>query len=71
MSIMLAATDLGIGTGHAAVTDQDLARNILGHPADHFVAYLIALSHPADRPPTPIRRPSRRPFDDVVHRDRW
>ena len=30
MSIMLAATDLGIGTGHAAVTDQDLARNILG-----------------------------------------
>lgn len=71
MSIMLAATDLGIGTGHAAVTDQDLARELLGHPQDRFVAYLIALGHPADRPLTPIQRPSRRAFDDVVHRGRW
>ena len=71
MSMMLAATDLGIGTGHAAVTDQDLARNILGHPLDHFVAYLIALGYPTDGPFAPIRRPDRRPFDDVVHRDHW
>jgi nitroreductase len=71
MSIMLAATDLGIGTGHAAVTDQDLARELLGHPPDHFVAYLVALGYPADRPLAPIQRPNRRPFDDVVHRGRW
>jgi nitroreductase len=71
MAIVLAATDLGIGTGHAAVGDQDLARAILGHPADRFVAYLIALGYPADRPLAPIGRPDRRPFDDVVHRDRW
>jgi nitroreductase len=71
MAIMLAATDLGVGTGHAAVTDQDLARSILGHPADRFVAYLIALGYPADRPLTPIQRPDRRPFDDVVHRGTW
>jgi nitroreductase len=71
MSIMLAATDLGIGTGHAAVTDQDLARELLGHPHNHFVAYLIALGRPADRPLTPIQRPTRRAFDDVVHRGQW
>jgi nitroreductase len=71
MAIMLAATDLGVGTGHAAVGDQDLARSILGHPPDRFVAYLIALGYPTDRPLAPIGRPDRRPFDDVVHRDRW
>jgi nitroreductase len=71
MAIVLAATDLGIGTGHAAVSDQVLARTLLGHPTDRFVAYLIALGYPADRPLVPIRSPDRRPFDDVVHRDRW
>lgn len=71
MSITLAAADLGIGTGHAAVTEHDLARSILGLPEDRFCAYLIALGYPADRPLTPIRRPNRRPFDEVVHRERW
>jgi nitroreductase len=71
MSIMLAASDLGIGTGHSAVGDQALARRLLGLPADRFCAYLIALGYPADRPLRPIKRPTRRPFDEVVHRDRW
>ena len=71
MSIMLAASDLGIGSGHSAVADQDLARRILGFPADRFCALLIPLGYPADRPLRPIVRPNRRPFDDVVHRERW
>jgi nitroreductase len=71
MDIMLAATDLGIGTAHAAVTDQELAGRLLGFPDDRFCAWLIALGHPADRPLTPIKRPARRPFGDVVHRGRW
>jgi nitroreductase len=71
MSLMLEATDLGVGSGHAAVADQDLARSLLGFPEDRFCAYLIALGYPADRPLEPIRRPNRRPFDDVVHRERW
>jgi nitroreductase len=32
MTMMLAAADRGIGSAHAAVTDQDLARRLLGSP---------------------------------------
>jgi nitroreductase len=71
MSIMLAAADLGIGSGHAAVTDQALARSILGFPEDRYLAYMIGLGYPADRPLKPIARPTRRPFDEVVHREKW
>lgn len=71
MSLMLAAADLGIGTGHASVGDQDLARRILGLPADRECAWLVALGHPADRPLAPIARPDRRPLHDVVHRGTW
>ena len=71
MSMMLAAADLGVGSAHAAVTDQELARSILGFPEDKFCAWLIALGYPSDRPLTPIKRPTRRPFQDVVHRGAW
>jgi nitroreductase len=71
MSIMLAAADLGIGSAHAAVADQALARQLLGFPEDRFCAWLISLGTPADRPLTPIQRPNRRPFNDVVHRGQW
>jgi nitroreductase len=71
MSIMIAAADLGVGSGHAAVGDQQLARQLLGFPDGRFLAYLIALGYPSERPLTPVQRPDRRPFDEVVHRDRW
>jgi nitroreductase len=71
MSIMLAAADLGIGSAHAGVSDQGLVRRLLGVPADRFCALLITLGVPADRPLTPIQRPDRRPFNDVVHRGHW
>ena len=71
MSIMLAATDLGIGSGHASVGDQDLARHILGMPEDRECAILIALGYPAGHRLEPMTHPNRRAFDDVVHRERW
>ena len=71
MSIMLAAADLDIGSAHSAVSDQELARRLLGFPEDRFCAWLITLGVPADRPLRPIARPNRRPFEDVVHRGRW
>lgn len=71
MAMMLVATDLGIGSGHSAVGDQDLARQILGVPEDHDCKYLLALGYPADRPLAPINQPNRRPFDEVVHLGHW
>lgn len=71
MAMMLAAADLGIGSGHGAVTDQERAQAVLGFPDDRFCVYLISLGYPADRPLRPIRHPNRRPFDEVVHRGRW
>jgi nitroreductase len=68
MQMMITAADLGIGTGHSAVGDQDVAREVLGLPEDHAAAYVLDLGYPADRPLKPIRRPNRREFDEVVHR---
>jgi hypothetical protein len=35
------------------------------------MAYLLDLGYPADRPLKPIKRPDRRPFDEVVHKAHW
>lgn len=70
-AMALAAADLGIGTGHSSVGDQDRARGILGVPDTHLVSFLLGIGYPADRPLAPILRPDRRPFDEVVHRGHW
>ena len=70
-NMMLGATDLAIGSGHSAVLDQEQAQRVLGFPDGYFAVYLIALGYPADRPLRPLVRPDRRPFDEVVHWDRW
>jgi nitroreductase len=70
-AMTLAAADLGIGTGHTAVGDQERARAILGVPDTHVVAFLLAVGYPADRPLRPIVKPNRRPIDEVVHHGRW
>ena len=71
MTMMLAATDLGIGSGHSAIGDQEECRRILGIPEDRICAYMLALGYPADRPLKPLVHPNRRPLDDVVHRGHW
>jgi len=71
LQMMVTAADLGIGSSHAAVDDQDLARRLLGLPEDRSCVALIAFGYPADRPLRPIARPARHPADQVIHRERW
>jgi nitroreductase len=71
MAMMIEAADLGIGSGHASVSDQARARSILGLPEDRECACLVALGYPAGRPLAPVKRLDRRPFEEVVHRTKW
>lgn len=71
MAMMTGAAGLDIGSCQTYVEDQTLARQILGHPEDKICAWLIALGYPADRPLTPVRKPLRRDYDDVVHMGGW
>jgi nitroreductase len=71
LQMMVVAADLGIGSGHSSVGDQDLARSILGLPQSKLARYIIDFGYPAARPLKPIKNPKRRPFDDVIHRGTW
>jgi nitroreductase len=71
MLMMVAASDLGIGSGHASIEDQAACRRILGVPESYDPAYLVAFGYPADGPLKPVEHPKRRPFDEVVHSGRW
>ncbi len=71
LQMMVTASDLGIGSSHASIGDQQLARRILGAPEDRLCVGMVAFGYPADRPLRPIERPDRRPSDQVIHRERW
>jgi len=72
-NMMLAAWELGIGSVPATVYEQDLARRLLGYPADHHCEYLISFGYPAD--PDALNRPNkaggRHALTDIVHDERW
>ena len=72
-NMMLAAWELGIGSCPATVYDQQIARDVLGHPEDRWCGYVLSFGFPADaddltRPP---KAGGRRPLDEILHRDRW
>jgi nitroreductase len=71
MAMMLTAADLGVGSGHSAVSDQDLAREVLALPADREAVLLIDMGYPAERPLKPLKRINRCPFEDVIHKGGW
>ncbi|KRF23782.1 hypothetical protein ASG95_03665 [Phycicoccus sp. Soil803] len=70
-AMTIAAADLGVGTGHAAATDQAQARAVLGFPEGRFLAYVLSVGYPSDKPLAVILRLNRRPLDEVVLRGRW
>ena len=71
MSMMLAAADLGIGSGHSSAHNVEVGRDVLDLPEGLRVWWLIGFGYPADRPLRPIERPARRSLDDLVHHETW
>jgi nitroreductase len=72
-NMMLAAWGLGVGSCPATVYEQPMAREILGYPADRWCGYILSFGYPADAADL-TRAPKaggRRPFDELVHRERW
>ena len=72
-NMMLVAWELGVGSVPATVYDHELARRLLGYPADWYCEFLLSFGYPADatdltRPPA---RGGRRPLEDVVREERW
>lgn len=72
-NMMLAAWELGIGSVPATVYQHDLARRLLGYPADQHCEYLLSFGYPAD--PTDLTRPptadGRRHLAEIVREERW
>ena len=72
-SMMLAAWEIGVGSVPITVYDQDLARDLLGLPADRYCGFLVSFGYPAD--PTDLTRPpapgGRLPLSELVHEERW
>lgn len=67
-SMMLAAWELGVGSVHAAVYDEELTRRLLGYPDGWRCDYLLSFGYPA-RGPTGSG--TRKPLEQLVHRERW
>ncbi|HTS14991.1 MAG TPA: nitroreductase family protein, partial [Candidatus Sulfotelmatobacter sp.] len=72
-NMVLTAWELGIGSVPATVYDQDLARRLLGYPADQWCEFLLSLGYPADATAltAPKRAGGRLTLDQVVHEEHW
>jgi nitroreductase len=72
-NMMLAAWELGIGSVPATVYEHDLARRLLGYPADQHCEYLLSFGYPAD--PSDLTRPpaagGRHDLAEMVREERW
>jgi nitroreductase len=72
-NMILAAWELGIGSVPATVYDHELARQLLGYPADQHCEYLLSFGYPAHpesltRPPKPG---GRRDLGEMVREEYW
>ncbi len=71
--MQLAAWEFGVGSCPATIYEPDRARQLLGFPDDLHIRVALSFGYPlpSDDPPRPPRKEGRRPFDDVVHMEKW
>lgn len=65
--LILAATDLGLGTCWIAAFDPEAARKVLGLPDGVEPIVLTPLGYPADQP----RPKTRKALSELVRHERW
>ena len=65
--LIMAATDLGLGTCWIGAFDAAAARELLGIPASVEPIIFTPLGYPADQ----LRPKTRRPVEDLVRYERW
>jgi nitroreductase len=65
--LILAATELGLGTCWIAAFDPDAAREVLSLPEGVEPIAFTPLGYPADRP----RTKKRKPLEELVRYERW
>ena len=65
--LILAAADLGLGTCWIGHFDPDVAREVLGLPAEAEPIVFTPLGYPADEP----KEKRRKPLSDLVRYERW
>ena len=65
--LILAATELGLGTCWIAAFDPIAARQVLGLPEDVEPVAFTPLGYPADKP----KAKQRKPLSELVRHDHW
>jgi nitroreductase len=79
-NMMLAATDLGLGTCVVALQDVECTQRLLALPEDRNAQVAIALGVPASPEPTPeerqfmravLHKQGREPLSELVHCGQW
>lgn len=66
-NLVMAATDLGLGTCWIANFDEEVAREALGIPENIKVVAMTPIGYPDDDEPSPRRKP----LEKIVHREKW
>ncbi len=71
-NMMLTAWSLGIGSVMATIYEPEKAIAIVGAPAEYTIPFCISFGWPAPDQARPgIVKGGRRPFDEVVHFEKW
>ncbi len=67
MNIMLAATNIGLGTCWIGAFDEDIVRDILNVPMGEKPVAIVPIGYPDEDPVMP----QRMDMDQIIHREKW